>query len=163
MTDIGEATERYEEWLRREIVVVQDDLDTKHQLMAQDAFTFLRATYYRWTTLWPERCGPLADAPRVLAVGDLHTETFGTWRDADGRLAGASMTSTKRTRFPTPATSSASRRARSSPSNPIAWRSLLARSAMPSSRATELDWRAPGGRSCWPSGTFGSAISRAAS
>ena len=27
------------------------------------------------------------DAPRVLSVGDLHLENFGTWRDADGRLA----------------------------------------------------------------------------
>jgi hypothetical protein len=28
----------------------------------------------------------LADAPKVLAVGDIHLENFGTWRDADGRL-----------------------------------------------------------------------------
>jgi uncharacterized protein (DUF2252 family) len=26
------------------------------------------------------------DAPKVLSVGDLHLENFGTWRDADGRL-----------------------------------------------------------------------------
>ncbi len=26
------------------------------------------------------------DAPQVLAVGDMHLENFGTWRDADGRL-----------------------------------------------------------------------------
>jgi Uncharacterized protein conserved in bacteria (DUF2252) len=37
------------------------------------------------------RSGPkfvpeLAKAPKVLAVGDLHIENFGTWRDAEGRL-----------------------------------------------------------------------------
>jgi uncharacterized protein (DUF2252 family) len=32
------------------------------------------------------RCAQLADAPQVLAVGDLYTENFGTWRDAEGRL-----------------------------------------------------------------------------
>src|SRR5262245_32358222 len=28
----------------------------------------------------------LTDAPRLLAVGDLHVENFRTWRDAEGRL-----------------------------------------------------------------------------
>ena len=28
----------------------------------------------------------LARAPRALAVGDLHVENFGTWRDVEGRL-----------------------------------------------------------------------------
>src|SRR5262245_51089275 len=84
---IAEATESYENWLRRHVDVVDADLGKKHQLMAKGAFKFLRATYYRWTTLWPGNCAPLADAPKVLAVGDLHTENFGTWRDADGRLA----------------------------------------------------------------------------
>jgi uncharacterized protein (DUF2252 family) len=54
--------------------------------MTQGAFEFLRATYYRWTMRWPQHCAQLADAPQVLAVGDLHTENFGTWRDAEGRL-----------------------------------------------------------------------------
>lgn len=31
-------------------------------------------------------CPDLANAPSVLAVGDLHIENFGTWRDAEGRL-----------------------------------------------------------------------------
>ena len=31
-------------------------------------------------------CPELARAPHVLAVGDLHVENFGTWRDIDGRL-----------------------------------------------------------------------------
>jgi uncharacterized protein (DUF2252 family) len=35
---------------------------------------------------WPEVCPDLAKAPKVLAVGDLHVENFGTWRDVEGRL-----------------------------------------------------------------------------
>ena len=54
--------------------------------MAEAAFPFFRATFYRWLQLWPEVCGELAKAPKVLAVGDLHVENFGTWRDLEGRL-----------------------------------------------------------------------------
>jgi hypothetical protein len=31
-------------------------------------------------------CADLCAAPKVLAVGDLHVNSFGTWRDAEGRL-----------------------------------------------------------------------------
>src|SRR6185436_3677418 len=62
------------------------DLGLKHKLMAQDAFSFLRATFYRWAQLFPLLCPKLAEAPTVLAVGDLHVENYGTWRDAEGRL-----------------------------------------------------------------------------
>ena len=54
--------------------------------MAEGAFPFLRATFYRWVQTWPAICPDLAAAPTVLAVGDLHIENFGTWRDAEGRL-----------------------------------------------------------------------------
>jgi uncharacterized protein (DUF2252 family) len=54
--------------------------------MVESAFAFLRATFYRWVQLWPKVCPELANAPRVLAVGDLHVENFGTWRDCEGRL-----------------------------------------------------------------------------
>jgi hypothetical protein len=49
-------------------------------------FPFLRATFYRWVELWQDACGELEKAPRILAVGDLHVENFGTWRDQEGRL-----------------------------------------------------------------------------
>ena len=84
--DVRESTHGYETWLARTVPVVRTDLDLKHRLMAADAFSFLRATFYRWAQLWPEVCGELARAPVVLAVGDLHVENFGTWRDAEGRL-----------------------------------------------------------------------------
>src|SRR6266481_1457239 len=54
--------------------------------MSEDAFSFLRATFYRWAQHWPEVCRELKNAHQVLAVGDLHVENFGTWRDAEGRL-----------------------------------------------------------------------------
>jgi hypothetical protein len=62
------------------------DLQRKHHRMRESAFVFLRATFYRWMELWPERCPSLDDAPKVLGVGDLHLENFGTWRDVDQRL-----------------------------------------------------------------------------
>jgi uncharacterized protein (DUF2252 family) len=85
--DIVEATRGYERWLARCVPVVRVDLDLKHRLMAAGTFPFLRATFYRWAQQWPEVCRDLGDAPSVLAVGDLHIENFGTWRDAEGRLA----------------------------------------------------------------------------
>ena len=85
--DVREATRRYERWLSKRVPLLPGDLDLKHRLMAKDAFSFLRATFYRWSQLWPEACHELTDAPTVLAVGDLHIENFGTWRDAEGRLA----------------------------------------------------------------------------
>jgi len=84
--DIVEATHRFEAWLRRRIAVVERDLAYKHEQMRADPFLFFRATYYRWAQLWPEHCPRLARAAEVLAVGDLHIENFGTWRDAEGRL-----------------------------------------------------------------------------
>ena len=50
---IQQATRQYEAWLAGHIRVVKGDLDAKHELMAQDAFSFLRATFYRWMQLFP--------------------------------------------------------------------------------------------------------------
>jgi uncharacterized protein (DUF2252 family) len=84
--NIIEATRSYEAWLGRQTHVVRADLQAKHQRIAESPFVFLRGTHYRWVQLWPAICSRLADAPAVLAVGDLHVENFGTWRDAEGRL-----------------------------------------------------------------------------
>jgi hypothetical protein len=84
--NIVKATHRFEEWLGRHTTLIKPDLRLKHQHMAEAAFPFLRATFYRWMQIWPEICPDLAKAPRVLAVGDLHVENFGTWRDLEGRL-----------------------------------------------------------------------------
>ena len=84
--NIVKATRKYEDWLRLHTSVVESDLRLKHQRMKESAFIFLRATFYRWVQMWPEICSDIARAPMVLAVGDLHIENFGTWRDIEGRL-----------------------------------------------------------------------------
>lgn len=84
--NIVKSTHKYEDWLRRHTSVVEPDLGLKHRFMKKSVFMFLRATFYRWAQVWPEVCSEFAKAPRVLAVGDLHIENFGTWRDSEGRL-----------------------------------------------------------------------------
>lgn len=84
--DVLEATRSYEAWLGRKTALHRPDLELKHARMAHSPFEFLRATFYRWAQLWPELCPELTAAPALLAVGDLHLENFGTWRDREGRL-----------------------------------------------------------------------------
>jgi hypothetical protein len=88
MADIRQSTAAYEDWLRRQLGgdIVEDDLKKKHKTMKDSAFAFLRATYWRWAETVLDICPDAADAPHVLAVGDIHLENFGTWRDAEGRL-----------------------------------------------------------------------------
>lgn len=84
--NIVKATRQFEDWLARRTPIVKKDLRLKHRDMKTAEFPFFRATYYRWAQLWPKVCPELARGPEVLAVGDLHVENFGTWRDIEGRL-----------------------------------------------------------------------------
>ena len=84
--NIESATTSYERWMRSCTAVVSSDLRSKHEQMKESPFLFLRGTFYRWAQLWPAICAELFNAPKVLAVGDLHVNSFGTWRDAEGRL-----------------------------------------------------------------------------
>ena len=88
MANIQQSTKAYEDWLRAQLggEVVDKDLERKHEKMRDNQFAFLRATYWRWAETVLEICPDLAEATRVLAVGDIHLENFGTWRDVDGRL-----------------------------------------------------------------------------
>jgi uncharacterized protein (DUF2252 family) len=89
MDDIHRATRSYEQWLGGFIPLVRADLRAKHQRMRLGPFLFMRATFYRWCQLWRAKRKELGDVARaapVAAVGDLHLENFGTWRDSDGRL-----------------------------------------------------------------------------
>ena len=87
-TRIGDLVAAYEQWLRKQLgsELVKADLATKHEQMAAHPFPFLRATYWRWAETILRICPELAEAPPVLAVGDIHLENFGTWRDVEGRL-----------------------------------------------------------------------------
>ena len=87
--DLRTATAAYEAWLAGFGPLFPSDLAHKREAMADpdDPFPFFRGTYYRWPHHWRAHAGDaLAAAPRVLAVGDLHVENFGIWRDRDGRL-----------------------------------------------------------------------------
>jgi hypothetical protein len=83
---IVEDTRNFERWLTQQTTVVQAQLIEKHRRIAANPFMFLRGTIYRWSCMWPHVCPDLVRAPRVLGVGDLHVESFGTWRDIAGRL-----------------------------------------------------------------------------
>jgi hypothetical protein len=85
--NIQRATLGYESWMRACTTVIQSDLRSKHEQMKDDLFMFFRGTFYRWAQVWPKVCADLRDAPDVLAIGDLHANSFGTWRDSEGRLA----------------------------------------------------------------------------
>src|SRR5260370_12892695 len=84
--NVVKATRQFEAWLGHRTDLVKKDLRIKHASMKAQLFPFLRATYYRWAQVWPKVCPDLAKGPQVLAVGDLHVENFGTWRDVEGRL-----------------------------------------------------------------------------
>src|SRR5262245_50199541 len=86
--DIRKANSEYEAWLRKQLRgdVVESDLAAKHEKMSAGPFPFLRATYWRWAETILTICPDLAKAPTALAVGDIHLENYGTWRDLDGRL-----------------------------------------------------------------------------
>jgi hypothetical protein len=86
--NIVQSAKAYERWLREQLRgdIVEDDLREKHEKMAADVFQFLRATYWRWAETVGAFCPGFETAPHVLAVGDIHLENYGVWRDADGRL-----------------------------------------------------------------------------
>jgi hypothetical protein len=86
LPDIATATANFEKWAARHVKLIASDVKLKHRLMTTSPFPFLRATFYRWAQWWPMVCPDLAHAPQVLAVGDLHVENYGTWRDLEGRL-----------------------------------------------------------------------------
>jgi len=70
MRAIVDSTEDFEVWMRKRTDVSNRLLEKKHRKMADGAFPFLRATFYRWVEYWPEICPQLADCPGdvLLAV-----------------------------------------------------------------------------------------------
>jgi len=87
MRDIVRSTNAYERWMERRANISGRLLEKKHAKMADGAFPSLRATFYRWVEQWPKVCLRLAERDQdvVLAVGDLHVENFGVWRDSRGQ------------------------------------------------------------------------------
>ena len=52
MTPVVPATQAYERWLQKQVLVVESDLKLKHHFMKDSLFAFLRGTFYRWAALW---------------------------------------------------------------------------------------------------------------
>ena len=78
------ATQSYRRWLRAH---GQPGAGRgKDEAMRASPFALLRGSYYRWAQRFPALCPEAHAAPVVLAIGDLHVENYGTWRDAEGRL-----------------------------------------------------------------------------
>ena len=86
MRNIVKSTDAFEAWMKRRADISGKLLEKKHGKMAEGAFPFLRATFYRWVEQWPEVCPRLAtrDEDVLLAVGDLHVENFGVWKNSLG-------------------------------------------------------------------------------
>jgi len=86
--NIVRSTRDYERWLKSELDgdIVIADIKRKHEKMREGPLPFLRATYWRWAETVLDVCPDLKTAPKVLAVGDIHIENYGTWRDIEGRL-----------------------------------------------------------------------------
>ena len=80
------AITEYEKWLCDQCDVAEADLAFKHKIMRTCPSIFLQATYFRWAQQIEQWCPELKGAPKVFSVGDVHTENFGTWRDAEARL-----------------------------------------------------------------------------
>ena len=85
--NILQATKSYEDWMRMCTTLVESQIRDKHARMKQDLYAFFRGTFYRWAQLWPRVCADVSSAPKIISVGDLHIDSFGTWRDSEGRLA----------------------------------------------------------------------------
>jgi len=83
--DVVGFTAGYEDWLGARIPLVKPDLRAKHAQMQATALRFLRGTYYLWLRRMADLQPELLRRPAVPAVGDLHIENFGTWRDRRGR------------------------------------------------------------------------------
>ena len=87
LTPAKSAVDDYERWLKTQCAVVPGALARKRKAMAEGAFAFLRATSFRFAAQIQAMLPGLATATMVPSCGDAHTANFGTWRDAEGRLA----------------------------------------------------------------------------
>ena len=80
------AAKRYEKWLSGYCRLDRKGLALKEEKMGESAFAFLRGTFFRWPHHLLAIEPGILRAPRVLCVGDIHLENYGTWRDGEGRL-----------------------------------------------------------------------------
>jgi uncharacterized protein (DUF2252 family) len=94
--EFADALRSYESWMAERLRIRNATprqrarfgaaLAAKHQRIARSDFAFLRGTFFWWLERWEAMEPRVRNAPRLLAVGDLHLENFGVWRDQEGRL-----------------------------------------------------------------------------
>jgi len=97
MREFADAQRSYESWMAERLRIRNATprqrarfgtaLAAKHQRIARSDTAFLRGTFFWWLERWEAMELRVRNAPRLLAVGDMHLENFGVWRDAEGRLA----------------------------------------------------------------------------
>lgn len=85
-TTFSSSTVSYERWRARRIQIVEADLLVKQAMLRESPFLLFRASPYRYHERFFALLPDLATAPTAVAVGDLHVENFGTWRDRDSRM-----------------------------------------------------------------------------
>lgn len=88
LKSINKSIADYEAWLGTHPNADDPTLAEKvKKIRKGGAFALLRATFHRWIEQWSAAKKTLqsARAPVVLAVGDLHADNFGTWRDVHGQ------------------------------------------------------------------------------
>lgn len=83
-----QSAKAYDGWLRQQAgkTFVAADMKWKNQKISENAFSFLRGTYWRFAETILKDAPETAACPPILAVGDIHLENFGLWRDADSRM-----------------------------------------------------------------------------
>jgi hypothetical protein len=83
MADAAALTTAYESWVGDRIPLDPAELTRKHDEMRAHEYRFLRGSYHLWLARLGEELPELLAGARVPAIGDLHVENFGTWRDAE--------------------------------------------------------------------------------
>src|SRR5215207_7864019 len=83
----ADSTRRYEAWLAQYCKIDDVGLAAKREKIKAAPFPFLRGTFYRWPHHFAAVKPRIAQAAKILSIGDTHIENFGTWRDEEGRHA----------------------------------------------------------------------------
>jgi hypothetical protein len=84
--DIFETTLDYENWMGQHVRMIDHQLREKHAKMNADLFAFSEAPLPLASSVDVGRSADALNAPQILAIGDLRVDSFGTWRDLEGRL-----------------------------------------------------------------------------
>ena len=81
-----EATESYETWLGEQRRLLRLTCCSNINRCPPMSSRSCEQLFIVGLNCGKRRAPDLTNAPVVLAVGDLHVENFGTWRDQEGRL-----------------------------------------------------------------------------